>query len=84
MESLISGHLYQNTLSIFNNACEIVNLDANVHERLMKPKRAVIVSVPVRLENQTVKVFHGYRVRHSQTLGPFKGGIRYHQGVNLS
>lgn len=84
MESLISGHLYQNTLSIFKNACDIVHLDPNVRERLSKPKRSIIVSVPIRLEDQSVKVFHGYRVQHSQTLGPFKGGIRYHQGVNLS
>ncbi len=84
MDSLISGHLYQNTISIFRNAAETVNLDPNVAERLIKPKRAIIVSVPVRLEDQTVKVFNGYRVQHSQTLGPFKGGIRYHQDVNLS
>lgn len=84
MESLIAGHLYQNTLQIFKRAAETVNLDPNVRERLVKPKRAVIVSVPIRLEDHTVKVFHGYRVQHSQTLGPFKGGIRYHQDVNLS
>ncbi len=84
MESILSGHLYQNTLSIFKRAADTVNLDPNVRERLVKPKRAVIVSVPIRLEDQSVKVFHGYRVQHSQTLGPFKGGIRYHQGVNLS
>src|SRR5690606_18444468 len=84
MDALMSGHLYQNTLSIFKNAAETVNLDPNVSARLIKPKRAIMVSVPIRLEDQTVKVFNGYRVQHSQTLGPFKGGIRYHQDVNLS
>jgi len=84
MESMMSGHFYQNTLSIFNNAAKVVNLDPNVSERLQRPKRAIIVSVPIRLDDHTVKVFSGYRVQHCQTLGPFKGGIRYHMGVNLS
>jgi glutamate dehydrogenase (NAD(P)+) len=84
MESILAGPFYQNTLSIFKKASDVVNLDPNVRERLQRPKRAIIVSVPVRLDDHTVKVFHGYRVQHSQTLGPFKGGIRYHQDVNLS
>lgn len=84
MEEIVNGQFYQNTLSIFNRAADAVVLDPNVRARLMKPKRALIVSVPVRLEDQTIKVFTGYRVQHSQSLGPFKGGIRYHQDVTLS
>lgn len=84
MESILEGQLYKNTLNLLRKASEIANVDPNVRERLSKPKRAIIVSVPIRLDDYTVKVFHGYRVQHSQTLGPFKGGIRYHQHVNLS
>jgi glutamate dehydrogenase (NAD(P)+) len=61
-----------------------MNMDPNVLERLKYPKRAMQVSVPVRLDDGTVKVFEGYRVQHSLTLGPGKGGVRYHPHVSLS
>jgi glutamate dehydrogenase (NAD(P)+) len=84
MDRLAEGHLYQNTLSQLVEAAEMMKLDPNILERLKKPKRAIMVSVPVRMDDGNVKVFDGYRVQHSSTLGPCKGGIRYHEGVNLS
>jgi glutamate dehydrogenase (NAD(P)+) len=60
-----------------------MGLDPELHERLRYPKRALIVSVPVRLDNGTVHSFTGYRVHHDVTLGPAKGGIRFHPEVNL-
>lgn len=60
-----------------------MNLDAGIHERLRFPRKALIVSVPIRLDNGQVKVFAGYRVQHDQSLGPTKGGIRFHHEVNL-
>ncbi len=60
-----------------------LNLDRNVAERLRRPDRALIVSVPVMRDTGKVQVFTGYRVQHNDTLGPFKGGIRYHPDVNL-
>jgi glutamate dehydrogenase (NAD(P)+) len=84
MDRLIEGHLYQNTLNQFTEAATLMKLDPNIFERLKKPKRAIMVSVPTRMDDGTVKVFDGYRVQHSHTLGPCKGGIRYHEGVNLS
>ena len=79
-----SGPLYQNTIRILEEAAGIINCDTNVLERLKRPKRCIIVSVPIRMDDYSVKVFTGYRVQHSMTLGPFKGGIRYHQDVDLS
>lgn len=61
----------------------LMNLDAGIHERLRYPRKALIVSVPIRLDNGNTKVFSGYRVQHDQTLGPTKGGIRFHHEVNL-
>ena len=84
MDRLIEGHLYQNVLNQFTEAAALMKLDPNIFERLKKPKRAIMVSVPTRMDDGTVKVFDGYRVQHSHTLGPCKGGIRYHEGVNLS
>ena len=62
---------------------ERINLDRNVAARLKQPDRALIVSVPTRMDNGEVHVFTGYRVQHNDVLGPFKGGLRYHPGVNL-
>ena len=66
------------------DATKMMQLDPNVFERLKVPRRAMIVSVPIRLDDGSVKVFEGYRVQHSTTLGPGKGGIRFHEDVNLS
>jgi glutamate dehydrogenase (NAD(P)+) len=67
----------------FEIAAAKLNLDKNVAARLQRPDRALIVSVPVMRDNGEVHVFTGYRVQHNDTLGPFKGGIRYHPEVNL-
>jgi len=67
----------------FDIAAGKLNLDVNVANRLRRPHRALIVSVPIRMDDGRVHVFTGYRVQHNDVLGPFKGGIRYHQAVNL-
>lgn len=60
-----------------------IGLDPNVRARLGRPDRALIVSVPTRMDDGRVHVFTGYRVQHNDTLGPFKGGIRYRPEVSL-
>ncbi len=60
-----------------------MGLNPEIHERLRYPKRALIVTVPVRMDDGTVRSFTGYRVQHDTTLGPAKGGIRFHPEVNL-
>ena len=67
----------------FDIAAGKLNLDVNVANRLRRPHRALIVSVPTRMDDGRVHVFTGYRVQHNDVLGPFKGGIRYHPAVNL-
>ena len=84
MEALTGGPLYQNTMRIVENAGKLINLSPNVLERLKYPRRTLVVSIPVKMDDGRVKVFTGYRVQHNQTLGPFKGGIRYHHQVDLS
>ena len=84
MKSILDGSLYKNTATNLRYVAEKINIDNNILNRLLKPKKAVIVSVPVRMDDDQVIVFDGYRVQHSQTLGPCKGGIRYHPSVNLS
>jgi len=67
-----------------DEAARTMRLDPNIGERLKVPKRALIVSVPIRLDDGSIRVFEGYRVQHNMTLGPGKGGIRFHPEVNLS
>lgn len=79
-----SSDLYRNSVLQLDEAAKVMNLDRNIAERLKVPKRALIVSVPIRLDDGSIKVFEGYRVQHNMTLGPGKGGIRFHPEVNLS
>src|ERR687895_932250 len=67
----------------FDIAANELQIDANLAARLRRPDRAMIVSVPTRMDHGRVQVFTGYRVQHNDVLGPFKGGIRYHPAVNL-
>jgi glutamate dehydrogenase/leucine dehydrogenase len=58
-----------------------MNLNPDILELLKNPKRALVVSLPVRMDNGRIKVFEGMRVQHWDAFGPFKGGIRYHPRV---
>lgn len=82
--SLFESPFFQDAFSQLEGAGAIMHMDPNVLERLKYPKRALQVSVPVRLDDGSVKVFEGYRVQHNMTLGPGKGGVRYHPHVSLS
>ena len=82
--SISECQLYQDALFQLELAGKTGSIDQNILERLKHPKRAVQISVPVRLDDGTVKTFEGYRVQHNMTLGPGKGGIRYHPHVSLS
>jgi glutamate dehydrogenase (NAD(P)+) len=62
---------------------DAIDIDPGVLERLAKPKRAIVVSVPIRMEDGHTENFVGYRVQHSLTSGPSKGGLRYHPSVDL-
>lgn len=56
----------------------ILKIDSDVMQILRTPMREVHVSIPVRMDNGLLKVFHGFRVQYNNALGPFKGGIRFH------
>lgn len=81
---LFDSPLFKDAFEQLEEAAETMGLDPNIAERLKYPKRAVQVAVPIRLDDGTVKTFLGYRVQHNMTLGPGKGGIRYHPKVDLS
>jgi glutamate dehydrogenase (NAD(P)+) len=63
---------------------EHLDLDHDILERLSKPKRALVVSIPIRMDSDgRTETFIGFRVQHSLTSGPSKGGLRYHPSVDL-
>ncbi len=75
--------LFRTAVAQFEEALTHADVDAAVAERLRSPERAVMVSVPVRMDDGTWIVFPAYRVRHSSVLGPTKGGVRYDPHVSL-
>ncbi len=77
------GSVFGAMLQEFEVAARILNLDPGLWQMLTHPKRQIIVSCPVQMDNGEIKVFTGYRVQYNVTLGPAKGGIRYHPGVTL-
>jgi glutamate dehydrogenase (NAD(P)+) len=79
----LNTQTFQLAVAQFDQAAEMMHLDPNLRQRLKLPERSLIVSIPVRMDNGSVKVFTGYRVQHDSSRGPSKGGIRYHPDVDL-
>lgn len=83
----MSGKESSNPFDMYVKNLEIcaekLKLDPGVVKRLKHPKRSLIVSCPVKMDNGEIEVFTGYRVQFNDARGPFKGGIRYHPNVNL-
>ena len=67
----------------FDQAADHLKLEAGLREVLRRPKRQMIVSIPTKMDDGSLKVFEGYRVQHNIARGPAKGGIRYHPNVSL-
>lgn len=79
-----SGEAFlNNVLDLLKNAAEHLNLDPGLHDVLKKPKRVVVVSVPVKMDDGSLRVFTGIRVQHNNARGPYKGGIRYYPTVDV-
>ncbi|HEX8597336.1 MAG TPA: Glu/Leu/Phe/Val dehydrogenase [Chloroflexia bacterium] len=74
---------YQIAVEQFMQAADKLHLDEGMKQILAHPKRELTVHFPVRMDDGSYRVFTGYRVQHSLTRGPAKGGIRYHQDVTL-
>lgn len=73
----------ESMMSRFDYAAQILGLDNETYNVLKNPAKQVIVSLPITMDDGSIKVFEGFRVIHSTILGPSKGGIRYDMLVNL-
>ncbi|HEX7287987.1 MAG TPA: Glu/Leu/Phe/Val dehydrogenase [Candidatus Angelobacter sp.] len=67
----------------FDTAAEKLKLDPGMREVLRSPRRALTLSLPIKMDNGAIKVFQGFRVQHNNARGPCKGGIRYHPNVTF-
>src|SRR6266481_5810956 len=77
------GNLFEIATRQIDKAMRLINIDPDIAEILAHPKNELIVNFPVRLDTGRIEMFKGYRVQHNNILGPYKGGIRYHQEANL-
>jgi glutamate dehydrogenase (NAD(P)+) len=77
------GPVFGAMLQEFDGAARLLNLEPGIWKILTHPKRQITVSCPVQMDNGEIEVFTGYRVQYNVSLGPAKGGIRYHPGVTL-
>ena len=82
-DELLSNSFYKDVVNSLELAGKVIDINSNVISRLKYPRRAIRVSIPVRMDDNSIQVFRGYRVQHNHVLGPFKGGIRYHPAVSL-
>jgi glutamate dehydrogenase (NAD(P)+) len=69
---------FENAQKQLDDCAKILKLDAGTHAFLRQPMREFHVSIPVRMDDGSIKVFQGFRVQYNDALGPTKGGIRYH------
>lgn len=74
---------FENVLKVMDEAAALLGYAPSDYDMLKYPERELKVSIPVEMDDGTVQVFEGYRVQHSTSRGPAKGGIRYHEKVNM-
>ena len=75
--------LFATALDQFNRGAEIIDLPGDLRSILSQPKNEIIVNFPVLMNDGSYRVFRGYRIQHSNLLGPYKGGVRFHPMVDL-
>ena len=78
-----STSIFDDAIGRLDRAFKHADIDEEAVERLKHPKQILEVSIPVRMDDGSLQIFKGYRVRHDDTRGPTKGGIRYHPHVDL-
>ncbi len=83
VSTLYDSDVFRMACRQFDQAADAINLPEEIRDRTKYPRRCIAVSLPVRRDNGSVTVFEGYRVQHSLSTGPSKGGIRFHESVTL-
>lgn len=79
----MSESIFQDALARLDHAAQYADIEPEAVERLKHPKAAMEVAVPLRMDDGSLQIFTGYRVKHDDTRGPTKGGLRFHPNVSL-
>ena len=82
-EILLANKTFKMAVDQFDRAAQHLTLDPGIAERCKWPKRLITVSVPVKMDDGSLKMFFGHRVQHHLSSGPVKGGLRYHPQVDI-
>jgi glutamate dehydrogenase (NAD(P)+) len=77
------SELWRVAVAQFDRAADLLELPPDARARLLEPRRALVVNLPIRRDSGEIESFTGYRVQHTFALGPTKGGVRYAPGVSL-
>jgi glutamate dehydrogenase (NAD(P)+) len=83
MEHIFSDATFQIASEQFCKIADYLGIPPNLRDRLMYPKRSITVSIPVRMEDGSTRLFQGYRVQHHLSMGPTKGGTRFASSVTI-
>ncbi|HBG0419062.1 TPA: NAD-specific glutamate dehydrogenase [Clostridioides difficile] len=75
-------NVFEMAQSQVKNACDKLGMEPEVYELLKEPMRVIEVSIPVKMDDGSIKTFKGFRSQHNDAVGPTKGGIRFHQNVS--
>lgn len=75
--------LLEQTRNLIKECIDELGVNPSVYEYMKEPRKTIIVNIPVKMDDGTVKSFTGYRVQHNNALGPYKGGIRFHPNADL-
>lgn len=75
---------FKNAMAQLDKVVALKNFDMDFIARLREPNRNIIISIPVKMDNGAQRIFEGYRVQYNDALGPYKGGIRYHQDTDIN
>jgi glutamate dehydrogenase (NAD(P)+) len=83
IERIAKRSVYDNVIRQFNRAADLMELGPDIRKILAMTTNEIVVNFPVKMDDGEIKMFTGYRVQHNNALGPFKGGLRFHQSVNI-
>jgi len=74
---------FDNFVAVMDKAAGVMGISEEDYLTFKYPERELKVALPVRMDDGSLKVFEGFRIQHSTLRGPAKGGVRYHQNVNV-
>ena len=80
---LYDSEVFKMACRQFDQAADAISLPEAIRDRTKWPRRSLTVALPIKLDNGNVTIFEGYRVQHSLSTGPSKGGIRFHENVTI-